>query len=59
MGQTHTRRYMPVLSSAIERGQIDPSFVISHRLRLDDAPAAYHLFRDKAEACTKVVMHVH
>ena len=56
MGQTHVQRYMPPLLDRIERGEIDPSFVITHRLRLDDAPGAYKMFRDKQDDCIKVVM---
>ena len=56
MGQTHVQRYMPLLLEHIERGEIDPSFVITHRVRLDDAPKAYQVFRDKQDACIKVVM---
>jgi threonine dehydrogenase-like Zn-dependent dehydrogenase len=59
MGQTHTQRYMRPLLERIERGEIDPSFVISHRLRLEDGPGAYEMFRDKRDRCTKVVMHLH
>jgi threonine dehydrogenase-like Zn-dependent dehydrogenase len=56
MGQTHVHKYMPLLLDKIRRGDIDPSFVISHRFGLDDAPEAYRLFRDKEDECTKVVM---
>ena len=56
MGQTHVHRYLPVLMQRIERGDIDPSFVITHRLRLDDAPDAYQTFRDKNDGCIKVVL---
>lgn len=56
MGQTHVQRYMPLLLDRIERGEIDPSFVITHRIRLDDAAQAYKLFRDKRDGCIKVVM---
>ena len=56
MGQTHVQRYMPMLLDRIDRGEIDPSFVITHRLRLDDAPKAYKTFRDKRDDCIKVVM---
>jgi threonine dehydrogenase-like Zn-dependent dehydrogenase len=47
MGQTHTQRYMKPLLERIEKGEIDPSFVITHRLNLDDAPDAYKTFREK------------
>ena len=56
MGQTHTHRYMSPLLERIERGEIDPSFIITHRLKLDDAPEAYKTFRDKRDDCVKVVM---
>jgi threonine dehydrogenase-like Zn-dependent dehydrogenase len=56
MGQTHMMRYMAPLLDRITRGEIDPSFVITHRLRLDDAPRAYEMFRDKRDDCIKVVM---
>ncbi|HWC17110.1 MAG TPA: zinc-dependent alcohol dehydrogenase [Terriglobales bacterium] len=56
MGQTHMMRYMRPLLERIERGEIDPSFVISHRLPLSKAPEAYKMFRDKEDHCTKVVL---
>ncbi len=56
MGQTHTQKYMRPLLERIQRGDIDPTFVISHKLRLDDAPRAYRTFRDKADDCVKVVL---
>ncbi len=56
MGQTHMHRYMRPLLKKIEAGEIDPSFVITHRLKLDDAPAAYKTFRDKEDGCIKVVL---
>lgn len=56
MGQTHVHTYLPLLLGHIESGAIDPSFVISHRLSLDEAPDAYRMFLDKADDCTKVVL---
>ena len=55
-GQTHMMRYMRPLFERIERGEIDPSFVISHRVPIDDAPRMYKVFRDKQDQCTKVVL---
>ena len=55
-GQTHVQRYMRPLLARIEKGEIDPSFVITHRLKLDEAPAAYRMFRDKQDDCIKVVL---
>ena len=56
MGQTHVHRYLPKLLQYIENGQIDPSFVVTHRVRLEDAPQMYKTFRDKRDGCVKVVM---
>ena len=58
-GQTHTHKYIKPLLERIQNDEIDPSFVISHRLRLDEAPDGYKMFRDKKDACTKIVMHMH
>ena len=55
-GQTHVHRYMRPLLDRIEHGEIDPSFVITHRMPLDEAPQAYHMFRDKQDDCIKVVL---
>jgi threonine dehydrogenase-like Zn-dependent dehydrogenase len=55
-GQTHVPRYSQKLLNKIEAGEIDPSFVITHRLTLDDGPEAYRTFRDKQDGCIKVVM---
>src|SRR4051812_26341991 len=55
-GQTHMHRYMKPLLEKIEAGQIDPSFVITHRLKLEQAPEAYKTFRDKEDGCIKVVL---
>lgn len=56
MGQTHVQRYLEPLLEMIEDGQIDPSFVITHRLGLEDGPQAYQTFRDKEDGCIKVVL---
>jgi threonine dehydrogenase-like Zn-dependent dehydrogenase len=55
-GQTHMMRYMQPLLERIERGEISPEFVVSHRLPIDQAPQAYKMFRDKQDRCTKVVL---
>ena len=49
-------RYMRPLLERIERGEIDPSFVITHRLRLEDAPKGYDMFLHKRDGCEKVVL---
>lgn len=56
MGQTHVQRYSKLLLQKVEAGEIDPSFVITHRLALKDGPEAYKTFRDKADGCIKVVL---
>ncbi len=56
MGQTHVQRYMPTLMERIEKGEIDPSFVISHRLPLSEAAEGYKTFREKQDHCTKIVL---
>ncbi len=56
MGQTHTPKYMKPLLERIERGEIDPSFVITHRVNIDDAPRMYDTFRKHDDHCVKVVM---
>jgi threonine dehydrogenase-like Zn-dependent dehydrogenase len=56
MGQTHMHKYMPKLLERIERGEIDPSSIITHRVSLDDAPTMYRTFRDKKDECIKVIM---
>jgi threonine dehydrogenase-like Zn-dependent dehydrogenase len=55
-GQTHMQKYTRPLLKKIEAGEIDPSFVITHRVPLDDAPAMYKTFRDKQDGCIKVVL---
>jgi threonine dehydrogenase-like Zn-dependent dehydrogenase len=55
-GQTHVQRYWHALLDRVRAGEIDPSFVITHRLRLDEAPEGYRLFRDKRDDCVKVVL---
>ena len=55
-GQTHMMRYMEPLLERIMAGEIDPSFVISHNLPIDEAPEAYRMFREKQDRCTKVVL---
>ncbi len=56
LGQTHVHRYLKTLLERIETGAIDPSFVITHRGRLDEAPDLYRTFRDKKDGCIKCVL---
>ncbi|MBK4738323.1 zinc-dependent alcohol dehydrogenase [Noviherbaspirillum pedocola] len=55
-GQTHVHRYLKPLLERIQKGELDPSVVISHHLPLEEAPHAYRMFRDKQDECTKVVL---
>ena len=56
-GQTHVQRYLPLLMEKIQGGEIDPSFIITHRGTLDDAPGFYKTFHDRADQCIKCVMN--
>lgn len=55
-GQTHVQRYLQPLLKMIEEGKIDPSFVVTHRVSLEDGPKAYDLFQSKEDGCIKVVL---
>ncbi len=55
-GQTHVQRYLKPCLERIEKGEIDPSFLITHRMSLDEAPRAYEMFQEKEDECVKVVL---
>lgn len=55
-GQTHVQKYLPELLMLIVERKIDPSFVITHTLKLDHAPDAYQIFNEKKDSCIKVVL---
>jgi threonine dehydrogenase-like Zn-dependent dehydrogenase len=55
-GQTHVHRYLQPLLDRIIAGDIDPSFVITHRLALEDAPHGYDMFLNKQDECIKIVL---
>jgi threonine dehydrogenase-like Zn-dependent dehydrogenase len=55
-GQAHVHRYMRPLLGRIRNGDIDPTFIISHRMSLEDAPKGYDIFKHKQDECTKVVL---
>jgi threonine dehydrogenase-like Zn-dependent dehydrogenase len=55
-GQTHVQRYLEPLMNLIIEGKIAPSFLITHRIGLEEGPAAYKTFRDKEDGCVKVVI---
>jgi threonine dehydrogenase-like Zn-dependent dehydrogenase len=54
--QTHVHRYLRPLLDRIRAGDIDPSFVVSHRMRLEDTPRGYDMFKNKQDDCLKVVL---
>jgi threonine dehydrogenase-like Zn-dependent dehydrogenase len=56
MAQTPVQHYLPILMERIQKGEIDPSFVITHRGSLEDGPDLYKTFRDKKDGCIKVVL---
>jgi threonine dehydrogenase-like Zn-dependent dehydrogenase len=56
-GQTHVQRYLPKLLQMIEDGKIDTTFLISHRLPLEEAPKGYKMFHEQKNDVTKVVLH--
>jgi threonine dehydrogenase-like Zn-dependent dehydrogenase len=58
-GQTHVQRYMQPLLERIQKGELDPSCIITHHMDLDDAPHGYDIFKNKQEHCVKVVLHPH
>jgi threonine dehydrogenase-like Zn-dependent dehydrogenase len=55
-GQTHVHKYLRPLLERIERGEIDPSFVITHRMKLDDAAEGFEVFSKKEDECMKIVL---
>ena len=55
-GQTHVQRYLKPLLNRIENGDIDPSFVVTHRMSLSDAPQGYEKFVNKEDECIKIVL---
>ena len=56
MGQTHMQKYMRPLLERVRKGEIDPSFLITHRVGIDDVPRMYKTFRDQKNDCIKVVL---
>ncbi|MGE5926129.1 MAG: zinc-dependent alcohol dehydrogenase [Gemmatimonadota bacterium] len=55
-GQTHVQRYMRPLLERIQAGEIDPTFIITHRFSLDEAPHGFEIFNNKQDECLKVVL---
>jgi threonine dehydrogenase-like Zn-dependent dehydrogenase len=58
-GQTHVHKYMRPLLERIERGDIDPSFIITHRMKLEEAPEGFEMFSKKEDECLKIVLKTH
>jgi threonine dehydrogenase-like Zn-dependent dehydrogenase len=56
MGQTHVHRYLQPLLEYIQNGEIDPTFIITHRLPLEQAPHGYEIFKHKKDNCIKIVL---
>jgi threonine dehydrogenase-like Zn-dependent dehydrogenase len=55
-GQTHVQRYLRPLLERIEKGEVDPSFVVTHHLPLEEAAKGYEMFCNKEDECIKVVL---
>jgi len=55
-GQTHVHRYLQPLLERVQKGEIDPSFVVTHQLPLEEAAEGYKMFRDKEDECIKIVL---
>jgi threonine dehydrogenase-like Zn-dependent dehydrogenase len=55
-GQTHVQRYMRPLLERIQKGEIDSTFVITHHMKLEDAPKGYDIFKNKEDNCVKIVL---
>ena len=54
--KTHVHKYVPILLDRIQKGEIDPSFVITHKLPLSEAPHGYQMFNEKRDGCVKIVL---
>jgi threonine dehydrogenase-like Zn-dependent dehydrogenase len=58
-GQTHVQKYMPLLLDMILAGKLDTTFLISHRMTLEEAPTGYQMFKERQNEVTKVVLKPH
>jgi threonine dehydrogenase-like Zn-dependent dehydrogenase len=58
-GQTHVQKYMPLLLEMIMEGKLDTTFLISHRMSLEDAPQGYKMFHEEKDKVTKVILKPH
>jgi threonine dehydrogenase-like Zn-dependent dehydrogenase len=57
MGQQHGQRYVPILLDLVEAGHLDPSYLITHRMPLEDAPKGYELFKNKEDSCMRAAFY--
>ena len=55
-GQTHVHKYLQPLLDRVQKGDIDPSFIITHSLPMEQAPHAYEIFKHKKDSCIKVIL---
>ena len=55
-GQTHMQKYMPICLERIESGEIDPSFIVTHEVPLEEGVEMYHTFKYKQDECIKVIL---
>ena len=58
-GQCHVQRYMRPLLDRVQNREIDPRFVITHQMKLDEAPDGYKIFNEKIDSCEKIVLKPH
>jgi len=56
MGQTHVHKYLPKLLEYVREKEIDPTYLITHRVPLEQAPEMYRIFEEKEDECVKVVL---
>jgi threonine dehydrogenase-like Zn-dependent dehydrogenase len=56
MGQTHVQKYMRPLLDRIKKGELDATYIITHRMSLDDAPEGYDIFKHRKDGCIKIVL---
>lgn len=57
MGQQHGQRYIPMLLERVSQGEIDPTYLATHRMPLDEGPRGYDIFKHKKDGCMRVVFH--
>ena len=55
MGQMHAQKYIPRLLEYVSQGEVDPSYLLSHRWSLNDGPKGYKMFKHKTDECMRVV----